>query len=253
MAKLKEFNLKDCYHLNGNILSSLSSMANIEKLTWEYRRIPTSPELTPITRMNNLKSLSLYIYPDTVHHLDLLLQLDGLKVLKVTSKTEKLNIDKFLTKMAEKRTLDELQIFNLLVSTNTFEALRLMNLKSLNMTRPKIKNLQSNARIVCQMICNTVSNVKNLTLSLCDQNADITFDDILTMIKKLKFLEKLNLYDVDCSYKSPSTGSDDLPTFFKNINEILQKCYRPKLKLMLPFYMEQESFGKDGRIKEEVQ
>lgn len=199
--------------------------------------------------MNNLKSLCLYIYPDTfVHHLDQLLQLDGLVMLKLTSKKEKLNVDEFLTKMAIKGTLEELQIFNLLVSRKTFEALRVMNLKSLNMTEPKMENLQSNASIVCEKLGDTVSNVKNLTLSLRDQKPAVIVGDILTMIEKLKFLKKLNLFDID----NPPTVSDDLRTFFQNINEILQKCCRPKLQLILPYYMEQKSFGEDGQIKEEV-
>jgi hypothetical protein len=69
------------------------------------------------------------------------------------------------------------------------------------------------------------------------------------LIERLIFLEELNLYHLDCVYGNPDWS--DILTLVKNINEILQKCYRPKLKLILPWTIMAEFFGYDRQVKKE--
>lgn len=253
MRELKEFNLQNCYHLNENMLKSVLNNAHIENLTLEYQRSPISPnfDLAPIIKMSSLKSICLYIYQDTVHQLDSLLQLNGLLKLKITAKNEKLNVDEFFAKMAEKGTLKELEISNLRIGKKTFVALSAMKLKLLNIDGPEIIDSQMNLKSICRTLSNMTS-LENLTLSIYDRDFDMLFmEDILLLIEQLRLLELLNIYHLDCVYGSPDCESD-IPTLIKNINDVLIKCYRPKLKLILPWSIMAEFFGDDGHMKRAV-
>jgi hypothetical protein len=168
---LKEFNVHNCYHLSESLLKSVLNSISIENLTLEYQRSPISfyINLAPIIEMSNLKSVCLFIYPETIHQLNLLLQLNGLLKLKITSKIKKLDVDEFLIEMAQGGCLEELQIFNFSISTKTFFALSKMKLKLLNIDSPKYEHSQLDVKIICQTLAHNMPNLNKLTLSIHDK------------------------------------------------------------------------------------
>lgn len=255
MPRLKEFNLQLCRNLSLDQLNGIFNNVHIESFSFEYSPFkvlesrPFAFDLEPISRMVNLKNLCLVIDAAAVDNLDKLLQLNVLVKLKLSCRT-RLNVNEILTKLAEKGTLEELEISNFVVCRDTFTALSNMKLKALNIDRPKIDNALGIREIFRRLTA--LQDLKHLTLSIYGDNADVlSIEDMLKLIEKLTMLEELNLYHLDCDYGNPGCDAD-ISTFIKNIDAILQKCHRPKLKLILPWAIMEELFRYEGYVRDKV-
>lgn len=252
IATLKEFSLRSCSKLHKNMLNSvLDQNLNIEHVTFEHRSLPASHfNFASFSKMNNLQSLTLYIYPSTVRQLDSLLQINRLTKLTLNSNFRTLNIDEILTKLAVKGILQELEIYNMLITDATFAAIGKMKLHLLNIDAPKINDPELDITKMCSFL-SIMSDLKSLTLALYDLELDLRFNDIISLIEQLECLEQLNIYHTHCPYRNPDYGSP-IPIIIQQIQNAVRKSNRQKLSMFLPWLMTSVLFDRSGDIHEKV-
>lgn len=213
----------------------------------------------------NLKCLAVEVYSENVKEMEadyylcdelepeeMRERFQHLKKLKITQKGKDLNLNKFLKKISENAALEELELFKVNVDKDTFAILKAMKLKTLILC-PRIKDSASS---FCKMLVEAMPNLKHLTLVLFDpdQDTDISDDDMLMLIERLKHLESLNLHhcecECDCDYIICPFRCK-LRSLIDNINRIFDSD-RPSLKIMLPRHISRSFFDGKKKLQKKV-
>lgn len=262
---LKQFHLAGYNSFRSEKLNEFLSKNDLRRLVLEdCERLSKDVCYFGLAHMS-LESLSVEVYSDNVAEVEenyfssddeseLRHLFCKLKRLKVTQAKQKMNLNEFLKKVVANAALDELDLFKVNVNQDTFAIMETMKLKTLKLY-PRI---QDSASTFCHMLVDSLTNLKHLTLVLfdSDRDTDISDDDLLLLIERLRNLESLNLYHCECE-----CGCDYVVCPFRcklrclidNINKIFETDeQRPPLKLILPKRMSQSFFNGKKKLQKKV-